>query len=260
MTPLYHSNQPLPKTSGIYRITCTTTGKFYIGSAVNLKRRWQEHRKTLRGNYHPNPYLQASWNKYGEQTFTFEVIELVLPPFLIEREQYWLDKLQAIKKGFNLAPTAGSSFGREVSQSTRKKIGDANRGKPGPNLGKKLAPETREKLSIIASQRTSNPFLGKSHTAEARAKMSEARRKRITKPETRVKLSEASKRYKRTEKQYAAHMKTIIAIAPDGTEYVVTGINRFCKAHNLYHSALVDVANGKHSQHKGWKARWPDVN
>jgi hypothetical protein len=40
--------------------------------------------------------LQNAWNKYGEDNFYFSVLELVPDKDkLIEREQYWIDKLNA---------------------------------------------------------------------------------------------------------------------------------------------------------------------
>jgi len=55
--------------------------------------------------------LQAAWNKYGPDVFTFEVLEYVLPMSLTAREQYWFEKLKPFdKKGFNLDRVAGSSL------------------------------------------------------------------------------------------------------------------------------------------------------
>jgi group I intron endonuclease len=50
---------------GIYQITNIVNNKFYIGSAVSVKNRWQRHIKALRNNEHYNSRLQNAWNKYG---------------------------------------------------------------------------------------------------------------------------------------------------------------------------------------------------
>lgn len=68
-----------PIRSGIYRIRNLINEKIYIGSADNLDRRKNEHWKELRDQSHCNPHLQASWNKHGEISFTFEVVEECLP-------------------------------------------------------------------------------------------------------------------------------------------------------------------------------------
>src|SRR5689334_10397216 len=57
----------IPSVSGIYQIRCVRTGKIYVGSAVNLRARWDFHRRALAINQHHNPHLQAAWNLYGEE-------------------------------------------------------------------------------------------------------------------------------------------------------------------------------------------------
>lgn len=56
----------------IYKITNIKTGQNYIGQTINLNQRKTRHFSTLRNNRHDNPKMQASWNKYGEENFTFE--------------------------------------------------------------------------------------------------------------------------------------------------------------------------------------------
>lgn len=112
--------------SGIYKIECTVTGKIYVGSAVNLYRRWHSHHLTdLRGNRHVNRYLQAAWNKYGEAAFTFGHLEIVTDRRkLVAREQHWLDKLRSAEPqfGFNLCAVAASSLGFRHSAEAKRKM------------------------------------------------------------------------------------------------------------------------------------------
>jgi group I intron endonuclease len=109
----------LPDTSGVYKITCTANKKIYIGSTSNLCQRKRQHFDRLRLNKHDNPILQAAFNKYGEDAFTYEVIELTLPAFQLEREQYWFKKLKPFSpKGFNIARDATcppSPLGRKAT-------------------------------------------------------------------------------------------------------------------------------------------------
>jgi group I intron endonuclease len=62
---------------GIYKIINLQNDHFYVGSSVNLKRRNTRHFSELRNNKHNNQHLQAAWNKYGESSFAFTIIELV---------------------------------------------------------------------------------------------------------------------------------------------------------------------------------------
>ena len=121
------------KISAIYRIICLITGKGYVGSAIDLKNRWAEHRKQLRGKYHHSILLQRAWNKYGEENFVFEIIELVVKPTkkkLETREQYWIDFYEAANpvKGYNIAPKAGTNLGIKYSKETRLKNSLAHKG------------------------------------------------------------------------------------------------------------------------------------
>ena len=56
---------------GIYIVTNTVTGQNYIGRAVKVEQRLNQHRRGLRLKIHENPFLQNSYNKYGLESFTF---------------------------------------------------------------------------------------------------------------------------------------------------------------------------------------------
>lgn len=45
----------------------------YVGSSVDIKRRFKEHKSSLRLNKHYSTYLQNAWNKYGEKEFAFVI-------------------------------------------------------------------------------------------------------------------------------------------------------------------------------------------
>jgi group I intron endonuclease len=262
----------IPDSSGIYRITCTTTGKFYIGSAINLRKRLYEHFRTLRLSTHSNSKMQHAFNKYGEQSFTHEIIELVLSPFLIDREQYWIDTLQAVKNGFNLSPTADSRLGYVFSPESREKMRQSHLGKPSNRIGYKASPETCERIGaskrgkpstrigykaspetcakVSASKRgKSNPHEGVPRTPEARAKIGAAGIGRTYSPETIEKVRAAKIGNTNGAKDY-------IITSPEGIEYSVHNLKAFCFQHGLTQQALSLVASGTRSHHKGWKARY----
>ena len=103
-------NEEVPRSSGVYRILCKPTGKFYIGGTMSLKARWNLHRQRLRQREHHNIYLQQAWHKYGEESFEFSVLELVEAAALLQAEQAWIDKTGCTNRkiGFNIFPLAGS--------------------------------------------------------------------------------------------------------------------------------------------------------
>ena len=102
-----------PRWSGIYQILCIPTGKIYIGSAVDLQARWDKHCRTLRRGNHHNFRLQHAWDRYGETSFEFSVLELVNASDLLRAEQEWMDRTGCADRtiGFNIYPIAGSPGG-----------------------------------------------------------------------------------------------------------------------------------------------------
>lgn len=91
------------KICGVYKITNTANGKFYIGSSNNIKSRWCQHKNSLNEGNHGNVHLQNAWNKYGGQSFKFEIIEECDPKYQFEREQFYLNELNPFdNNGYNI--------------------------------------------------------------------------------------------------------------------------------------------------------------
>ena len=186
--------------SGIYKITCEANGKFYVGSAVNIQKRWQTHRSHLKMNRHVNKHLQNAWNKYGEKTFKFSVVEQTLPEKLIEAEQRWIDAVSPDVL-FNICLIVGSTLGikweeerrqkiiraltgRKLSKEAKQQMSESRKGRASWNKGISASNETRAKMS--ASRQ------GKSiHTENSRRKIANANHYRVISDETRRKISES---------------------------------------------------------------------
>jgi len=112
---------------GIYQIDNRINGKCYIGSTVNIERRWADHLRLLRRGQHENQHLQYAFDKYGEGAFDFCILEGVHDSSqLAKREQSYLDRL---KPEYNICPTAGNCLGRPCSAETRRKLSLAAQGK-----------------------------------------------------------------------------------------------------------------------------------
>lgn len=60
---------------GVYSIFNLENGKRYVGSSINIYNRLYEHLHNLRNNKAHNRHLQAAWNKYGEDSFKFNILE-----------------------------------------------------------------------------------------------------------------------------------------------------------------------------------------
>lgn len=108
------------KGPGVYGIRHWASGRFYVGSGKNIRVRFYQHFGMLRANKHHSRKLQYAWNKYGQAAFTFVFLEkypaekLVLEK-LLEREQFWINRFDAYRKGFNCRPKAESMLGVEWS-------------------------------------------------------------------------------------------------------------------------------------------------
>ena len=127
----------------IYKITCKSNNKFYIGSASYYDKRIGTHIALLRRNKHANPYLQNAFNKYGEDSFVFDIIEYVeSQELLIEREQFWIDKTKCYDRhvGFNQLKIAGTTKGHFMPESAKQKIREYQTGKKdsAETLNKKI--------------------------------------------------------------------------------------------------------------------------
>lgn len=169
------------KISGVYAITNVLNGKVYIGSSVDIYSRWSAHRSSLRKNAHHSAALQRAWVKYGEDSFRFEIVEIVESPSvgdLHRRETHHIAKANSAngKDGYNSLIFGGSALGFKHTDEVRRKMSEGQ---------KKIPKEIR--LTYCRS------FLGRSHTAETKAKIS-ANSKRVSpSPEQREAISKVHK-------------------------------------------------------------------
>ena len=82
------------KISGIYKITNTVTGKFYIGSSKNVKHRWADHKCQSIWKKCPNNPMYMDMMKHGTDKFAFEILAEVEADKLKEKEQQFIKTLK----------------------------------------------------------------------------------------------------------------------------------------------------------------------
>jgi group I intron endonuclease len=87
---------------GIYKISCSQDARIYVGSSIDIERRWKDHRRQLDSGIHRNSKLQIDWDAYGDESFTFSILEET--DQLTIQEQKWLD--QYIDNRYNISPNA----------------------------------------------------------------------------------------------------------------------------------------------------------
>lgn len=81
--------------AGIYTITCTGNGRFYIGSTCNLYKRYKDHMGYLRRNAHFNKHIQSCFNKYGESSLVYEVFKVM---DTTDRSEIYLEEQRLISE------------------------------------------------------------------------------------------------------------------------------------------------------------------
>lgn len=185
---------------GIYKIINVVNNKFYVGSAVDLKRRKTRHFSELRTGKHNNRHLQAAWIKYGEQAFVFVVVEeLPEDADLLAAENVWLKEHVGKDYCYNLGTDATAPM-------------TGITGELSPTWGRKRTPEE------LAAQN----WKGKTHTQEAKDKI---RAHLIGKPksaEVRAKISatlsgEGNYWYGKKRPDHGSKVaKAVLVIRPDG--------------------------------------------
>ena len=84
------------KISGVYKITNTATGDFYIGSSKNVKLRWAAHKWPSTWNQYPDNPMYLDMQKYGLDKFEFEILVEVEVEQLKEAEQQFIEKMHPI--------------------------------------------------------------------------------------------------------------------------------------------------------------------
>lgn len=172
---------------GIYSIENVVNHKKYIGQSINIKSRWCKHKVDLNNGSHDNDYLQKSWNKYGENNFEFEILEECSEEELNEKERYYIDLYNTMNRDYGYNLKSGGQDKNYVTEYVKNKISESNKKYYEEH------PEARIKSSISAYKQWSNPEIkakisgvnnymyGKTHTEEARRKISEAQKGHVSK-------------------------------------------------------------------------------
>lgn len=110
------------KEIGVYIFKNTISNKCYIGSTVmSFSKRMEHHVNRLRSGFHKNSHFQSAWNKYGEDSFEFDILEICKKEDCLNREQYYLDTILHAKEyidkvsddflnlGYNINPLASGT-------------------------------------------------------------------------------------------------------------------------------------------------------
>lgn len=150
----------------IYKIENKINGKVYIGQTVkSLNHRKNQHIKSAeRGGIY---MIQKAIRKYGADNFEWSIIcETDSFSKLNVLEKFYIAAYKKMTDVYNMTDGRDGALGRKMTESGRKKIGEANsrrivkessrkkmsekkKNKPTWNKGKKYSDEYKKKLSEI---------------------------------------------------------------------------------------------------------------
>lgn len=132
---------------GIYKIICSKNNYFYFGQSKKIRNRIQSHIADLKKQSHSNPKMQRSWNKYGSDSFKFEIYEVCREEELNEKEQRLLSEHVGKEECFNISKFVDSIMrGRKASKSHREKIRNSQTGIGNSFYNKKHSEDTVKEI------------------------------------------------------------------------------------------------------------------
>lgn len=126
------------KICGVYKIT-SPKGRCYIGSSNNIENRFSYYKT---GSIRNQWLLKRSFEKYGVDNHTFEIIEECEPNDRLNRECYYGNLYKSLSDfgGLNLALPKSNDIPRCYSKETIEKLRKSK-------IGTKATEETKAKLS-----------------------------------------------------------------------------------------------------------------
>ncbi len=150
---------------GIYMITNKINNKKYIGQSINIKRRKSEHfyKKC-------DMVISKSIFKHGKENFDFEILELCEESQLNELEIKYITQYKSNNREFGYNIDNGGNCTGKMSEETKQKLSEANKGDKNAFYGKKHTDESVKKMSN-SKLGENNPFHGKKHSDETLQKM-----------------------------------------------------------------------------------------
>jgi len=120
---------------GVIYMFTSPINKSYIGQTINFKERYKKY---LKNKDSIGRYFSQAISKYkGIENFNLQilaVIELSDDISITKKEldcleTYYIQKFETNINGYNLTGGGRGSFKREVSEETRKKLSESNKGK-----------------------------------------------------------------------------------------------------------------------------------
>lgn len=225
---------------------------WYIGSGKSIRGRIINHFLQLRNNKHCNKIFQNFYNKYGEQNFEIDILEICSTDKTITREQFYLDTFKTfadIKAGFNIARIAESSQrGKKWSNERKEQTAKIHNSAIYKKKKDKAYEHVRKKFCLFSP-------LGARIEAIGLIKFCKQNNLRVD-GISRLLQGEipSVKGWRLTlESKIHKRSKTFKIISPFGNLIEATNITKFAQQHGINVTSLRHVIHGKRKEFCGWK-------
>lgn len=200
--------------SGIYAILNKINEKRYVGSARDLKARRSRHFTLLRKGKHYNKHLQGAYDVYGEENFSFSVLEYVENiEILLDREEYYIQKYNSNDRefGYNQREISDSNKGLKHSEETKQILSFLHkRENLSPEKRKNMSEgQTGKKHSEETKKKIGESNKGKKQSEEAKEKISKQRMGFVFSEESIKKMSESHKGKKQSQETIEKRRKSL---------------------------------------------------
>jgi group I intron endonuclease len=148
---------------GIYGIENTITDKWYIGSSVELSKRFSRHLWELRSGRHHSDKLQRSFDKHGVKAFDFKLLMVCSKEDLEFYESRAIKAYRGFTDGYNVAAEAKGGFMRGRNWPEATKAARIEEMKT-----RRMTEEQKTKISELKKAEWSNPEIHEARSASMR--------------------------------------------------------------------------------------------
>lgn len=267
--------ESVPKVSGVYEISCSANGFVYYGSTGrSLRSRFNQHTNDLRGGKHTSAAMQNDWDRFGEDAFTFKILEFCPKDQCLAREQVWIDKrgVGPENKSYNYLANVGAGKKRAKGKLPADVLERRSKHKGSIELdesatqGDRIAAANSLEYVVTSpdgvEQRIKNlaKFCRENGLSATQMVNAASGRAPIHKGwkcrypfESREQQEERINVYLKKVKRRNIYIVT----TPAGEEIEVHNLLKFCKERGFQHSAFTRLARGEGATaYKGWLCRW----